>query len=94
MSPAGMDGQVAVKVHLNCGTMNTPGARMVCHVLLVETDHALVLVDTGFGSQAAEIPAASVRSAMLFGRCFSRAKRRSVRSRNSDSNSPMCAISC
>lgn len=37
--------------HLNCGTMNTPGARMVCHVLLVEADNGLVLVDTGFGSQ-------------------------------------------
>ncbi|MGV7507516.1 MBL fold metallo-hydrolase, partial [Mycobacterium kansasii] len=23
--------------HLNCGTMHTPGARMVCHVLLLET---------------------------------------------------------
>lgn len=37
--------------HLNCGTMNTPGARMVCHVLVVETDNGLALVDTGFGSQ-------------------------------------------
>ncbi|MEQ6901516.1 MBL fold metallo-hydrolase [Nocardioides sp. YIM 152588] len=37
--------------HLNCGTMNAPlVGRMVCHVLLVETDDAgLVLVDTGFG---------------------------------------------
>jgi glyoxylase-like metal-dependent hydrolase (beta-lactamase superfamily II) len=40
-----------VKVHhLNCGTMNLPGASLVCHVLLVETDNGLVLVDTGFGS--------------------------------------------
>lgn len=36
--------------HLNCGTMNLPGASLVCHVLLVETDNGLVLVDTGFGS--------------------------------------------
>ena len=37
--------------HLNCGTMDPPAtAQMVCHVLLVETDNGLVLVDTGFGS--------------------------------------------
>ncbi|OBB84379.1 hypothetical protein A5779_06550 [Mycolicibacterium peregrinum] len=36
--------------HLNCGTMNMPTAPMVCHVLLVETDHGLVLVDSGYGS--------------------------------------------
>jgi glyoxylase-like metal-dependent hydrolase (beta-lactamase superfamily II) len=35
--------------HLNCGTMNSPGAAIVCHVLLVETDNGLVLVDSGFG---------------------------------------------
>ncbi|TIC87597.1 MBL fold metallo-hydrolase [Nocardioides sp. GY 10113] len=37
--------------HLNCGTMNAPLAgRLVCHVLLLETDASgLVLVDTGFG---------------------------------------------
>jgi glyoxylase-like metal-dependent hydrolase (beta-lactamase superfamily II) len=41
-----------VKVHhLNCGTMNVPTAPLVCHVLLVETDNCLVLVDTGFGLQ-------------------------------------------
>ena len=34
--------------HLNCGTMNMPGAPLVCHVLLVETANALVLVDAGF----------------------------------------------
>jgi glyoxylase-like metal-dependent hydrolase (beta-lactamase superfamily II) len=40
-----------VKVHhLNCGTMNMPGAPMVCQVLLLETDNGLALVDTGFGS--------------------------------------------
>lgn len=35
--------------HLNCGTMDSPGAPTVCHVLLLETDNGLVLVDTGFG---------------------------------------------
>jgi glyoxylase-like metal-dependent hydrolase (beta-lactamase superfamily II) len=35
--------------HLNCGTMNALGVPIVCHVLLVETDAGLVLVDTGFG---------------------------------------------
>jgi hypothetical protein len=36
--------------HLNCGTMNMPTAPMVCHVLVVETDNGLVLIDSGFGS--------------------------------------------
>ncbi len=39
--------------------MNVPGAQIVCHVLLVETDHphsGLVLVDTGFGLQDCENP--------------------------------------
>ncbi|HZQ32777.1 MAG TPA: MBL fold metallo-hydrolase [Mycobacterium sp.] len=36
--------------HLNCGTMKPPATQpLVCHVLLVETDNGLVLVDTGFG---------------------------------------------
>jgi glyoxylase-like metal-dependent hydrolase (beta-lactamase superfamily II) len=40
-----------VKVHhLNCGTMRLPTAPLVCHVLLVETDNGLVLIDSGFGS--------------------------------------------
>lgn len=36
--------------HINCATM-CPVAieRLVCHCLVVETDHGLVLVDTGFG---------------------------------------------
>jgi glyoxylase-like metal-dependent hydrolase (beta-lactamase superfamily II) len=39
-----------VKVHhLNCGTMHPPGARLVCHVLLLETADGLVLVDSGYG---------------------------------------------
>jgi glyoxylase-like metal-dependent hydrolase (beta-lactamase superfamily II) len=36
--------------HLNCGSMTPPAMpSMVCHVLLVETDGGLVLVDSGFG---------------------------------------------
>ncbi|MEU6538469.1 MBL fold metallo-hydrolase [Streptomyces sp. NPDC047000] len=35
--------------HLNCGTLATPTAPLVCHVLLVETGNGLALVDTGFG---------------------------------------------
>ena len=35
--------------HLNCGTMDSPGAPTICHVLLLETDNGLVLVDAGFG---------------------------------------------
>ncbi|MFE0730150.1 MBL fold metallo-hydrolase [Streptomyces antibioticus] len=44
--------------HLNCGTMRPPGGlHLVCHVLLVETDTAgLVLVDTGFGLQDVAAP--------------------------------------
>jgi glyoxylase-like metal-dependent hydrolase (beta-lactamase superfamily II) len=39
-----------VKVHhLNCGSMDFPGSPLICHVLLVETDRGLLLVDTGFG---------------------------------------------
>lgn len=30
--------------------MNLPGAHLVCHVLLVETENGLVLVDSGFGT--------------------------------------------
>src|SRR6478752_314344 len=29
--------------------MDSPGAPLVCHVLLIETDHGLVLVDSGYG---------------------------------------------
>ncbi|WP_458318894.1 MBL fold metallo-hydrolase [Mycolicibacterium brisbanense] len=43
--------------HLNCGTMHAPGVTLVCHVLLVETDAGLVLVDTGFGTRDCADPA-------------------------------------
>ena len=36
--------------HLNCGAMNPPlMSALVCHVLLIETDDGLVLVDSGLG---------------------------------------------
>jgi glyoxylase-like metal-dependent hydrolase (beta-lactamase superfamily II) len=36
--------------HLNCGSMRPPTApEIVCHVLLIETDDGLVLVDSGLG---------------------------------------------
>lgn len=35
--------------HLNCGTLHPGGAATVCHVLLLEVDARLVLVDAGFG---------------------------------------------
>jgi glyoxylase-like metal-dependent hydrolase (beta-lactamase superfamily II) len=40
-----------VKVHhLNCGTMRPPATPLlVCHVLVVETEGGLVLIDTGYG---------------------------------------------
>jgi glyoxylase-like metal-dependent hydrolase (beta-lactamase superfamily II) len=36
--------------HLNCGSMAPVSGQFVSHVLLLETDHGLVLVDTGFGT--------------------------------------------
>ena len=44
--------------HLNCGTMNTSVARMVCHVLLIETPAGLVLVDSGMSGADFAEPAA------------------------------------
>lgn len=43
--------------HLNCGTMTMPTAPMVCHVLAVETDNGLVLVDSGYGTADCITPA-------------------------------------
>ena len=42
--------------HLNCGTMHMPTAPMVCHVLLIETDNGLVLVDSGYGTHDCDDP--------------------------------------
>jgi glyoxylase-like metal-dependent hydrolase (beta-lactamase superfamily II) len=56
-----------VKVHhLNCGTMLMPTAHMVCHVLLVETDNGLVLVDSGYGLDDIADPARRVGPARHF----------------------------
>ena len=52
--------------HLNCGTMNLPTAPLVCHVLLVETDNGLVLVDSGYGSHDCVDPAMRVGPARHF----------------------------
>ncbi|MBM7771631.1 glyoxylase-like metal-dependent hydrolase (beta-lactamase superfamily II) [Actinokineospora baliensis] len=59
--------------HLDCGSMHPPGggfvdgapgllrfAHMVCHVLLVESDDGLVLVDTGFGVRDLTTPKATL----------------------------------
>ncbi|MGV0793064.1 MBL fold metallo-hydrolase [Mycolicibacterium sp. XJ1819] len=47
--------------HLNCGTMRPIGTPpLVCHVLLVETDNGLVLVDTGHGTHDCDDPARRV----------------------------------
>jgi glyoxylase-like metal-dependent hydrolase (beta-lactamase superfamily II) len=46
--------------HLNCGSMHPIGGGLVCHVLLVETDNGLVLVDTGFGLDDLVSPAARI----------------------------------
>ncbi|MDT5011831.1 MAG: hypothetical protein QOH57_3448 [Mycobacterium sp.] len=46
--------------HLNCGTMRAPTAPLVCHVLLVETDNGLVLIDSGFGLDDCADPARRV----------------------------------
>ncbi len=43
--------------HLNCGTMNMPTAPLVCHVLLVETENGLTLVDSGYGLEDCAAPA-------------------------------------
>jgi glyoxylase-like metal-dependent hydrolase (beta-lactamase superfamily II) len=59
--------------HLNCGTMRPYGGRlvsgtgsllataeMICHCLLVEADHGLVVVDTGYGTDDVRNPDASL----------------------------------
>lgn len=42
--------------HLNCGTMHPVGSseHLVAHVVVVEGEHGLTLIDSGFGSQDAE----------------------------------------
>lgn len=43
--------------HLNCGSIRMPGNPLICHVLLIETDKGLVLVDSGFGTEDCAEPA-------------------------------------
>lgn len=64
------ESDVALNIHhLNCGTSCPLGGRLfdgtspglltghiVCHCLLIETDHGLVLVDTGFGTRDIDHP--------------------------------------
>ncbi|MFJ6897461.1 MBL fold metallo-hydrolase [Streptomyces hokutonensis] len=52
--------------HLNCGTMHPPGARLVCHVLLIETANGLVLVDSGYGLDDIADPKRRVGAARFF----------------------------
>lgn len=47
--------------HLNCGSMTPPvSPPLVCHVLLVEADGGLVLVDSGFGLDDIASPATRI----------------------------------
>lgn len=65
--------------HLNCGTMQPVGgrlvngnrlplktARMICHCVLIETDQGLVLVDTGVGLRDIADPKQSLGREFLF----------------------------
>ncbi|WP_101951970.1 MBL fold metallo-hydrolase [Mycobacterium sp. 3519A] len=53
--------------HLNCGTIYPLGCgQMVCHVLLVETDNGLALVDTGFGTHDCADPWRRVGASRTF----------------------------
>lgn len=52
--------------HLNCGTMLLPTAHLVCHVLLIETDNGLALVDSGYGLADIADPARRVGPARFF----------------------------
>ena len=55
--------------HLNCGTMHpSAGSECVCHVLLVETDNGLVLVDAGFGLEDCADPPGRVGPVRFFTR--------------------------
>jgi glyoxylase-like metal-dependent hydrolase (beta-lactamase superfamily II) len=73
------DKEASMRIHhLNCGTMRPASQRLtngtggllspgtlVCHCLLIETDHGLVLVDSGFGRHDIEDPTASLGSRFL-----------------------------
>lgn len=64
--------------HLNCGTMRPYGGRlmggaggifgtaeMICHCLLIEADHGLVLVDSGLGTDDLSDPDATLGRTFL-----------------------------
>ncbi|CCK32282.1 hypothetical protein BN159_7903 [Streptomyces davaonensis JCM 4913] len=54
--------------HLNCGTMRPWRAPdgLVCHVLLVETDNGLVLIDSGIGLKDVADPAGRFGAARFY----------------------------
>uniref|UniRef100_UPI0035A23D1E MBL fold metallo-hydrolase n=2 Tax=Nocardia lijiangensis TaxID=299618 RepID=UPI0035A23D1E len=54
--------------HLNCGTMRPPRTPqgLVCHVLLLETDTGLALVDSGLGLRDAADPGARFGPARFY----------------------------
>lgn len=49
--------EVARVHHLDCGTMHPLGPATICHVLLLETEQHLALVDTGLGTAVRQIRA-------------------------------------
>ncbi|MBB4904831.1 MBL fold metallo-hydrolase [Actinophytocola algeriensis] len=57
--------------HLNCGTMREipadgrEPARVVCHCLVIEAEHGLVLVETGFGAVDVTQPSVALGDAFL-----------------------------
>lgn len=65
--------------HLNCGTLLTPTAPLVCHVLLIETGRELVLVDTGFGLKDIADPVRRLGAARHLVRPVLRAEETAVR---------------
>ena len=54
--------------HLNCGTMRPYGAQegLVCHVLLIEAETSLALVDSGLGLQDIAHPGARIGPVRFF----------------------------
>nr|WP_090280118.1 MBL fold metallo-hydrolase [Mycolicibacterium komanii]CRL76229.1 Zn-dependent hydrolase [Mycolicibacterium komanii] len=57
--------------HLNCGSMHPYGVPvLVCHVLVIETDNGLVLVDSGYGLADCDDPARRTGPTRRFFRPF------------------------
>ena len=82
--------------HLNCGTLYPLGCgEMVCHVLLVETDNGLVLIDTGFGPKDCDgsRPSGWERPDISSARCSNVRKPPSIRSSGSAFAGTTCATS-